>query len=237
MPKSWMRTCWMFSMVLVGIATMPDSRAALLTQLGSEAEFTSDSVIIDTFSSPLGTATEYSFDATAGLFPSNDNQLARSGITYLGDNSKPLTVTFNADVFEVGAYMGNDDDDAFRFGSVFFGQVDFFLDAYDTGGALLGTVMVAGTGNDLIDQFLGVRSDVALGSVVFRNTSDYFNPGIALDDFAIGLDSGRPTPVPAPSVLVLIGLGLLLLLPWRGPESPGIRATRLSGHQAQGRAR
>lgn len=201
--------------VLVSLTAASEAPAALVTQLGSEADFTSSHIIVDPFDSPLGTASQYSFDSTAFLATSNDNQLARSGITFLGDNTKPLTVEFGVDVFEVGAWMGNDDDDAFRFGGIFFGQVDFFLDAYDTDGDFLGTVSVAGTGNDLIDQFVGLRSDVALGSAVFRNTSDFFNPGLALDDFALGFElaSTNPdpvTPVPEPSSLSLIATGVVL---------------------------
>jgi hypothetical protein len=203
---------WIFG---IAVFLGGEASAAVITQLDSETEFTSTSVLTDPFSGPLGSASEYSFDSSAFLVTSNDNQLARSGITFLADNTKPLTVDFTVDVFEVGAWMGNDDDDPFRFGSVFFGQVDFFLDAYDTGGELLGTVSVAGTGNDLIDQFVGLRSEVALGSVVFRNTSDFFNPGLALDDFAIGFDPastapGPTTPIPAPSSLILMITGLMV---------------------------
>lgn len=192
------RALWSPSFAMLAMSA---ASAATITRLTSEADYLSGNVIVDPFDSPLGTAREYAFDPTAVLIASNDNQLARSGVTFLGDNDKPLTVTFSVEAYEVGAYMGNDDDSALRFGSIFFGQVDFFLDAYDT------------AGNDLIDQLVGLRSDVALGSVVFRNTSEFFNPGLVLDDFAVGFETSG-IAVPGPGTLGLLapaGFGLLLL--------------------------
>lgn len=224
-PERKSRAVAAASLLTLGMLAASPAPAAIITQLASEADFVSSEVIVDSFDAPLGSATEYSFDPTAFQITSNEGQLARTGNTFLGDSTKPLAVTLAVETYEVGAYMGNDDDNPFRFGSVFFGQVDFFLDAYDRASNLLGTVQVAGTGNDLIDQFVGLRSSVPLGSVVFRNTSEYFNPGLALDDFAIGFERGGSTPVREPSVLPLLLAGLGLAA-WFARRSAPPRAAR-----------
>lgn len=178
--------------------------SATITAVTTPGAFTSTSIISNDFEGTyFRDFGQYEFtDASTTVFPTNANQLARSGITWLGDVDQAVEVSFSVAAYEVGAYVGNDQFLA-------FGPVDFFLDAYGTSDNLLGTVKVTGNGDDRINQFIGLRSDMILGRAVFRITSSIRAPGMVLDDFQMGYEVSLP--ISLPTSFVLFGLGLTSL--------------------------
>lgn len=197
----------------------PGVHAALI-DIGP-GEFNSTNVIDDNLNGNINTNPIYTFSPNAVLYPANANQLPRTGTTFMGPPTSGgdlrITMTFGGgvDVFEVGGWFGNDDP-------TIYGGIDFVLLAFDRDANFLGSDFVRANYNDLIDQFLGLRSDVALGSAVFY--MNWFQRGqdgfVALDDFRIGYET-RARAVSEPAALWLLaaglaGMGMRRVVPRRG---------------------
>ena len=192
--------CRFIAVALLAMIGSAFSASAGIIQLGGVSNFTSTVVETFDFDSSMSNLTNSTF-AAGGQIPTNSNQLSRSGLTFYGSTTDPLIVNFNVDAYEVGFYFGNDH-------FLYFGQVDYYIDAYDSADNYLGTVSMTGNGDDRINQFLGLRSDDVLGYIAIRNTASSFNPGIVIDDYSVGYEPSSD-PVPEPASLTLLGLGLL----------------------------
>ncbi|MQX35858.1 hypothetical protein [Roseospira navarrensis] len=190
------------------------THAAVLTEIPPTG-FTSSNTLFVTGDRPLDTIhPEITFSSTTAILPANDNQLPRTGISFIspapGSGTQRVSVSFGdgIDVFEVGSFFGNDDDR-----NPFLQDMTFYLDLYDRGGTYLGRTSAEGQGNDRIDTFLGLSSDVAIGTAVFRGDSNYVDRTafIALDDLTFGYETDSQTVVPVPPALPLM-LGALASL-------------------------
>lgn len=200
--------------MFMALAGPPMAQALTIEVLSSFDDFNSTLLSLEDFESPLDDRLEFSFDSTAVQFPTNTNQQARSGQTFLGEigSNMPLFVEFNVDAYEVGFYAGNDDNSLWGFAQW------FHLDAYDPIGNFLASITVSANLNDAIDTFVGLRSDEALGSIGIRmvGTNTLVTPSIAIDDFGVGHE---PTGViPEPSGVALLGIGAAGLA-WRRRRS------------------
>lgn len=198
--------------VCTGLWACATADGLTIDVLTSFSDFNSTLVAIEDFESPLDDRLEFTFDSTAVLYPTNSNQIARSGLSFLGEtgNNMPLFVEFHEDVYEVGFYAGNDDINLWGF------EQWFHLDAYNPNGDLLTTITVSANVNDAIDTFVGLRSDEVLGSVGIRmgGVNPFATPTIAIDDFGVGFEPAPTGVVPEPSSLSLLGAGFAVLT-WR----------------------
>ncbi|MEJ6389758.1 VPLPA-CTERM sorting domain-containing protein [Gymnodinialimonas sp. 2307UL20-7] len=104
---------------------------------------------------------------------------------------------------------------------MFFGNDDFnyifdaVLEVFDINNAPLGSVRVGANRNDFADQFIGLRSDTAIGYGAIH----YSQPGarnlrITIDDLTIGADA-PPAVIPLPASLPLLLAGIAGLGLWR----------------------
>ena len=111
-------------------------------------------------------------------------------------------MAFTLDVLEIGFFVGNDDPNNIitQGAPAIF---DVSLEIFDISNISIATVSITTNGNDLIDQFLGVRSDMAIRSAIISYASPFTFLGIAIDDFAVGHVS-----VAEPASLTLFALGL-----------------------------
>jgi hypothetical protein len=174
----------------VGLGSIP-AHAAIITQLNDFSEFTSP-VIISATGNLINDSPDFS---TNGLDCFNVGIGNEVGVCAI--HPDPLTFDI-ARAFEVGMLFGNDDP---NFGPFFTAVLTVF-----DGPMLLGSVSLLSNGNDLVDQFIGLRSDVLFDHVELQYV------GIPEPTTATRLvtrvDFG--TPVPEPGTVALFGLGLLL---------------------------
>ncbi len=174
-----------------------NASAALITALTGFGDFTSTTTSSQDFESSINTSV-FTFDATAATYTA---AAATSGVTSSGSRVlvefpgvSPLRAGFTSDVFEIGMIFGNDDTAAFT----------ATLAVFDASDVLLGSVTATPNGNDFADQFIGLRSDMAIRSM----TISYGGAtccAIAIDDFTVGFEAAT---VPEPATLTLLGLGL-----------------------------
>ena len=78
---------------------------------------------------------------------------------------------------------------------------------FDLANASLGSVVVVANANDFADQFIGLRSDIAIRSATINYIQGAGNLTIYVDDFMIGRDVSTP-PIPEPGTLALICFGI-----------------------------
>lgn len=103
-----------------------------------------------------------------------------------------LNATFSSPIYELGAFFGNDQG---------YGYTATTLSIFDPDGVLLGSVVVPTNNNMSVDQFIGLRSDMAFYSARFENNGDWLC--IVLDDMTF--------TVPEPATICLLGLGVIIL--------------------------
>ena len=103
-----------------------------------------------------------------------------------------LNATFSSPIYELGAFFGNDQG---------YGYTATTLSIFDPDGVLLGSVVVPTNNNMSVDQFIGLRSDMAFYSARFENNGDWLC--IILDDMTF--------TVPEPATICLLGLGVIIL--------------------------
>jgi hypothetical protein len=103
-----------------------------------------------------------------------------------------LNATFSAPIYELGAFFGNDQG---------YGYTATTLSIFDHEGVLLDSVVVPTNNNTMVDQFIGLRSDVAFYSARFENNGEWL--AISLDDMVF--------TAPEPVTLLLFGLGGLVI--------------------------
>lgn len=185
------------------LLTASSARGVGVTQLFGPGEFTSVSQVVLDFESPAFNVPPVTFDATTARFTSLD---ASGGVTtsgmwglfegdYLND---PMRAEFAVDVQEVGMYFGNDD-----FGLTF----NAVLEAFDANNVSLGSVSVTSNVNDLVDQYIGLRSDAPIRAVgISYSRPQAMQLGVYIDDFTVGL------AVPEPGTLPLAAAAIAALL-------------------------
>lgn len=176
-----------------------------VTQLFSPADFTASllfsnnfesgtvdvsgiDILSDSIRSPLILSTV----SQGGSTSSEPHYLFNDAIGGTSSINVPLVAFTAPGAFEIGMFFGNDQ----------LAGVVATLSVFDSADALLGQVAVAGNGNDLIDQFIGLRSTspFARAELNFGATA----LGEAIDDITVGVRA-----VPSPGSVPLIILGLL----------------------------
>jgi PEP-CTERM motif-containing protein len=142
-----------------------------------------------TFSASSGTRRLTSASASSGV--------TSSGTWGLTTNSfpDPISIAFANPVFGAGMFFGNDD----RCCTAGFTA---FLDIFDAGNVLLGTVGVVANMNDFVDQFIGFTSDTAASSMTIR-----YGTGSNVGLFHY-IDDVQVNAVPEPATLLLLGSGV-----------------------------
>jgi hypothetical protein len=108
-----------------------------------------------------------------------------------------LNATFSAPIYELGAFFGNDQG---------YGYTATTLSIFDHEGVFLDSVVVPTNDNTAVDQFIGLRSDVAFYSARFENNGEWL--AISLDDMIF--------TVPESATILLLGLGALGLIRLKG---------------------
>lgn len=106
--------------------------------------------------------------------------------------SMHLNVDFSTPMTELGCYFGNDQG----------GYTAMTLTVYDEAMTVLGSVSVSPNDNTIVDQFIGLSSDIPFSSARLENDSTWLS--VAVDDVSFG--------VPEPGTVSLLGLGCLALL-------------------------
>jgi hypothetical protein len=172
--------------------------AAILTPVSSPNEFLAPVTYTNNFedgaanSSPPATI-PFTFESSAkvGLASAWTAGTTSSGLKGLVESveDKPMRIQFSQPVGEVGMYFGNDD-----FGRKF----DAILELFDASQVSMGLVKVRSNGNDLTDQFIGVRSSAPVMSA----TIAYQQPNaqllsVFIDDLRVGL-------IPEPTSMVML---------------------------------
>ena len=175
-----------------------------MTRLTTPSEIRATSIFSNDFETSLNTA-EILLENTAERFSARN---VTRGVTSSGRfvaterrADAPMRFSFNVagPVFEIGLFFGNDDFN-YRFDAV--------LEVFDLDDSSLGSVSVAANRNDFADQFIGLRSDTAIGWGALH----YTQPGarnlrMTIDDLTIG--AGVPAavvPLPASVSFLLAGL-------------------------------
>lgn len=166
---------------------------AAVIQLADFADFQSPVIL-----SGVGYAiTDTPGFTTNGFACDNLQDLSQPGVCQF----EPAAVTFQipGGAFEVGMLFGNDDPE---FGPFFAARLRVF-----DGATFLGAVTVLSNGNDLPDQFIGLRSETAFDNVELQYL-DLSEPGSTATRLIARADFGV---VPEPGTLALMGAGLLAL--------------------------
>ena len=186
---------------------------AAVVQLGSPAEMSAPLTTLDFEGYPHLTAANTPYESRGVTFSRDDGALTaiydptgyetHSGARFLATpswvgaptHSLHLNVNFLSPAREVGAWFGNDRNEAGVFDSL-------RLSAFGPGGEPLGTVAVTSNRNGNADQFIGLRSDTPFTRARFEHDAEAF--GVGIDDLAF-------TAVPEPgAALVLLAPGVLL---------------------------
>ena len=187
------------------------ANAATITQLSSPAEFIDPTTTIDFDDGPHETVANTRYLAQGVEFSRDDGfeiqlddwqdigYITTSPPNVLATTKFPaptwvmhLNATFTSPTYEVGAFFGNDQG---------YGYTATTLSAFDSDGMPLGYVKVPVNNNTSVDQFIGLRSDVAFYSARFENNGDWLC--IVLDDMIF--------TVPEPATVLLLGLGGIIL--------------------------
>ncbi|MDD5064327.1 MAG: PEP-CTERM sorting domain-containing protein [Phycisphaerae bacterium] len=104
-----------------------------------------------------------------------------------------LNAIFSSPIYELGAFFGNDQG---------YGYTATTLSIFDIDGVLLDSVVVPTNNNTNVDQFIGLRSDVAFYFARFENNGEWL--AVNLDDMVF--------TVPEPATVFLLGLGGLAII-------------------------
>jgi hypothetical protein len=108
-----------------------------------------------------------------------------------------LNAAFSGPTFELGAFFGNDQPWGWDYTTT-------TLSVFGADANFLGSVSVDTNSNTSVDQFIGLRSDVAFHSARFENNGSTF--AVVLDDISFG---SEPLPeVPEPATIGLLGMGI-----------------------------
>ena len=171
-------------LLAAALIVVPSAALATVTQLSDFNDFTSTVRVSET-----------GFDiATSGAWNTNGSPAYNENGVVAGVARWPESLEFTfTGANEIGMLFGNDQD---PYGAFFDATLSVFA-----GATFIGSVVVASNGNDLTDQFIGLRSDTAFT----RASLDYVTSGAS--KFIGRLDLGLVS-VPEPGTLVLLGLGL-----------------------------
>ncbi len=184
---------------------------AAVVQLTSPAQFIYPTTTLDFDDGPDGTVAntrylaqgvEFSRDDGLDIFLNDSGQDTTSPPNYLATIKPPgsddswvmhLNAIFSSPTYEIGAFFGNDQT---------YGYTQTTLSIFDAGSALIGSVTVPTNNNTIIDQFIGLRSDIPFYSARFDNNGEWL--AVCIDDMAF--------TTPEPATALLLGMGALALI-------------------------
>ncbi len=223
-----------FTSGVVGVAhvlTGLSAQAGTITQLNSPDEFSAHATTIDFDGFPNNTCANTLYAEQGIEFSRDDGQpVPIKAFAHIDTTSRPnviatvsgmfecgnanpwvthLNVTFDSPTSELGAFFGNDQGSGYT-------QTTLFV--FDVEGGLLGDVTVPTNNNTVVDQFIGLSSDVPIFSAQFDNNGIPLS--VVLDDLIFAsfcpwdCDGGEST-----DGTVGITDFLLLLAQWGGPGS------------------
>jgi hypothetical protein len=180
-----------FSTLAAAVLLSSSTYAATITQLFAPGSLT----LSNNFEDSENNA-DVTFNPEASLFglAGGSAGIGPSGIRGLvaDVNPLPLTGSFVAPQMAMGLWFGNDD-----YALIF----DAVLTVY-AGVTELGSVAVTSNGNDYIDQFIGLSSDMSFDAFKLS----YASPGDSLAVFVDDLYVDN-SAVPAPAAAWLLGAG------------------------------
>jgi len=178
------------AIIVLGFGTLPTA-ANTIVQLHSPTQFNYPVTTIDFDDGPhktvantryLSQGVEFSRDDGYEIVlydQSGSGQATTSLPNTLSTTKYPaptwvmhLNVDFSYPIFELGAFFGNDEPD--------WGFKKITLSAFDENGSVLGSVSMYSNRNDIVDQFIGLRSDVPVSSARFSQDGKWC--AVSIDD-------------------------------------------------------